>query len=260
MRCYSRGLKPNEIYENYLSVLGTNQYNEVNNRNSAEAKTVYFTRNQTPSEQAEKFWEDEELVNLTFSELNQITSKYDLYNEKGEFISYGSKTALVNCTMHYYDGENWQKETDVDVFLQGTSTLEYPVKNYKIKVYDHNTREEKLIFPPFVSKGLDEWYTKSSVYTLKCDYMDHSHRNNTPTAMYFDTVLRGVIDAWKGPDKYNDFYSPPKTTGVYRDTIEGRPILVHYIDLSSKKEEDINLFSTILKKINSKNSSDNNSN
>lgn len=281
IRLYSRGLTAEEVLNNYIDSLnygyglnGDEEYNEkakiIKEKNeNKNIRQIFFIKNPTKSDlgtdlktNSEMQNSEKKIENVSFQELHKIKSKSPKDGDPAG-TKY-SKTSAVNClTVAFYHDNNdtlqYQEFPMMDVFLQGTSSLLYDVKNYQIKNFTKKDNEvKKGKFAPNEVFGLDS-KIKDSVYTLKCDYMDHSHRNNTPTAMYFDTVLRGVIDQ-EGPDKYKEFYSPPKIAGDYRDTIEGRPILVHYIDLSSKKEEDTNLFSTICEKINSKNSSDNNSN
>jgi hypothetical protein len=60
--------------------------------------------------------------------------------------------------------------------------------------------------------------------------MEQSHKNNTPTALYYDKVLDGVISSIE-PDssKRQELYSPAKQKG-FRDAIDGFPCLVYYND------------------------------
>jgi hypothetical protein len=81
--------------------------------------------------------------------------------------------------------------------------------------------------------------------------MEHSHRNNTPTACYYqdqvlDNVIKSMNDITPGNEsKIKDFYSPARsvTTEVtvegsdvtqivhpYRDGIDGFPCVVYYYD------------------------------
>jgi hypothetical protein len=41
-----------------------------------------------------------------------------------------SKHSAVNCTMYIDDNGAISKYNNIDVYLQGTSSLDYPVKNY----------------------------------------------------------------------------------------------------------------------------------
>ena len=69
--------------------------------------------------------------------------------------------------MEYDDGQgNITVYENIDVYLQGTSSLQYPVKNYKIKSWVDSGKESKLKFVP---PGMEDDWVKDSTYTLKCD-------------------------------------------------------------------------------------------
>jgi len=146
-----------------------------------------------------------------------------------------------------------QRYDDVDVYLQGTSSLQYPVKNYQIKNYStkiengETTRDKAKFIPP--NKGPEDgWIVADSVYTLKCDYMEQSHRNNTPTAILYGEILDTVANKISSMYEKEIDLSPAKriTTEIetfdeennkitkvvnkYRDSINGFPCLVYYND------------------------------
>jgi hypothetical protein len=52
-------------------------------------------------------------------------------------------------------------------------------------------KNKKESFIPHNIASIDPkaWGGGDYVYTLKCDYMDQSHKNNTPTAMFYDVML-----------------------------------------------------------------------
>lgn len=146
----------------------------------------------------------------TFSIMNSIKDKAT------------SKKYCVDCVMKYDDGNgNITTYDNIDVFLQGTSSLQYPVKNYLIKAYSNVSHTDKFNFVP--SNKETEWLIPDYTYTFKCDYMEGSHMNNTPTAVFYDQVIEGL----KGE-------SPARKDG-YRDSIDGFPIIVYYCD--SEDEE-----------------------
>lgn len=280
LRGYTIGLTPDQIYTNYLNVLDTPAYEEITTRNSQTLNTFYFTRNQDPSDEAISYWNAKSLNNITFSVLNDISDKYNTYKKdaNGDYEldsdgnkiidAYGSKSALVNCTMHFYENGVWDSWDDVDVYLQGTSSLKYPVKNYQIKIYttDNGERKELKTLPPFIDLDDKEWQTPSAVYTLKCDYMEQGHRNNTPTACYYqDRVIYNVINEELEIDKalepenladstlletYNQKYSPARRVikykgetpyRPYRDAINGFACSVYYNDNPIVNDNDDNV-------------------
>ena len=248
MRCYNRPLYSSEVYNNYLNALPQTARDPVLTRNLDGLTSIYFTKNKVDPDdlnyQAKlAMWDEKGLTNQDFKILHTIKAK-----KASDTVPFGSKTTLVNCTMHYCLNGEWGHETDVDVYLQGTSSLEYPVKNYQIKVFEvvDGVRKKKKILPPF--KGAkDGWYIEDNVFTLKVDFMEQSHRNNTPTACFYqDEVLDGVIKSIHGSvdPKY---YSPArqqtkvvsyqedgkevvKTVRPFRDAIDGFACVVYYND------------------------------
>ena len=105
---------------------------------------------------------------------------------------------------------------------QGTSSLAYPVKNYKFKLYDWARDEEGNIIEAlrndknsYVKKKIDMYPSsgnghKENSFCLKVDYMDSSHCRNTGTAkLVNDFLFAGAPNPAKQID--------PKT----RDSING---------------------------------------
>jgi len=284
LRVYKAALTSKDVYCNYLYTREEEEAAIVENRNTDGLPKIFFIKNKLSpenvvgaSEEDEARWADynakyklndkktwtKKLNPTTFTDLHSITEKNTVL-DSNDNIKHGSKTSLVNCSMYACmpnpDNPNellWSAvETDVDVYLQGTSSLAYPVKNYQIKVKQMNrasdgaplTRSKKEILPPFQSDQTG-WHTAGSVYTLKCDFMEHSHRNNTPTASYYqDAVLDSVIAAYHKYSTDNTeaiakHYSParsirteistsenPEPTSIYRDAIAGFPCVVYYSD------------------------------
>ena len=283
IRIYDTALSASEVFQNFLDTReGKEVIDAVTERNGDGLTKIYFVANNTLSSQdasnyvANSDQYEESLVDrakqdlarwadynapkkatkklnpTTFEKLNQLTVKDTIENENGQVV-HGSKTSLVNCSVFVKkDGAVTLYHDDVDVYLQGTSSLAYPVKNYQIKinqlVLDQITQtysRSKLADLPPLQDASTGWYTPSSVYTLKCDFMEHSHRNNTPTACYYqDTVLDGVIKALHGnQSNCLDYYSPARsivtqaTVGddlkdikPYRDAIDGFPCVVYFTD------------------------------
>ena len=291
LRCYKTPLHSTRVYNNYLNAIPAVISDAVKEKHEIALDSVYFIKNKTAAmaEVDEAVWERRQrwyaqqgilkgdkkaLSNDTFSTLHTIRQKYTSGDTKG------SKNVLVNCTMYYsYKSTSgdilWGKETDVDVFLQGTSSLEYPVKNYQIKVYDGTCepdttkiinktavdkgeeapeyelkRKKKKILPPGQNASTG-WYVKDYIYTLKCDYMEHSHRNNTPTACYYqDRVIEEVITYCHDKNSVDNYLSPArqivrqdsengnKNCHPYRDAIDGNACVVYYSD---HNDSDTNL-------------------
>lgn len=104
---------------------------------------------------------------------------------------YGESFDLVNCPV------GWQ----------GTSSLQYAVKNYKIKLV--NQDGSKFKYNPFPT-GYPE-----STFTLKADYMESSHANNTGMCKYINDKL------------YVDKTPPQQADAQKRTAINGFPIQLY---------------------------------
>ena len=196
IRIYNSFLKSSEVLNNYIAHIYDQAeqiaMSERNNTDIAVLPTVTFKRNLASNNKN------------TFGILNSITDKKM------------SKKTCVDCIMEYNDGEgNIVVYDNVDVYLQGTSSLQYPVKNYKIKAYADADRSSKFKFVP---PGLEGTWVEDYTYTFKCDYMEQSHMNNTPTARFFDQIITHI--GGESPARKED----------YRDSIDGFPCIVYYND------------------------------
>ena len=148
IRIYNSYLISSEVLNNYIAHIYEQEEQEAKVNKNDTAKntlpTIVFKRNLASNNQA------------TFGILNSITDKKM------------SKSTCVDCTMEFDDGEgNITVYDNVDVYLQGTSSLQYPVKNYKIKCFNDAERTSKnKIVPP---SAISENWTPDNTYTLKCD-------------------------------------------------------------------------------------------
>ena len=195
IRIYNTYLKSSEVLNNYISHIYDDkeqqQKSDKNNPDMQTLPTIVFKRKGG----------EENKGNARFATLHSIVDKAE------------SKKTFVDCVMEYNDGEgNIVVYDNVDVYLQGTSSLQYPVKNYKIKSWVDQEKTAKFKFAP---PNAPDW-VEDNCYTLKCDYMEQSHKNNTPTARFYNQV----IDELGG-------MSPAKRDG-YHDAIDGFPCIVYY--------------------------------
>lgn len=245
IRLYGKGLTASEVLLNYKHAIQytkndtntdgeiDNLYQEIVNRNNdTSIAKIFFIRNRyntttgnpTPGYNTSKI--EEYLYFDGERGLNTITKKK---KENPEDQGPYSKSSAVNCTAFLFQDGKIEKYSNMDIYLQGTSSLIYPIKNYQVKNYsDPKSKAPFLPLNVDASTG-ESWGGPNGdyVYTLKCDYMEHSHKNNTPTARYYDKVLNSVT----GGNKTK--YSPPRQedeNNIYRDTITGFPILVYYSD------------------------------
>lgn len=276
IRLYGAALTSEEVLQNYISTIRNRETRlSVNQRNitsTSPIPVIRFVANKEailPSDVKKRFKGWESVSNGNFSDLHTIKSKKEQYDDKGNLVNGGrtSKNYYVNCTMWYtyFDGTTFDTVIyrDVDVYLQGTSSLTYPVKNYQIKLYDAERavfddslqrwiHGPKLKFNPPNASVDDGWFEETAdyVYTLKCDYMEQSHRNNTCTARFYETLMDDMRTNFTSGEDYSDKYSPAaqitktvtytdRSSGetktlnnqrVYRDAINGFPSLVYYND------------------------------
>jgi hypothetical protein len=243
VRLYSDALTSQEVLQNYIySHFSTEDKLALQNKNNtskADIPIIYFVRNK----EGKRYSADK-----SFEILHSIKVK-----KSDDPTVNTSKNSWVNCTMWYQyldNNGNWVTAhyDDVDVYLQGTSSLQYPVKNYQIKVYNASMDEngqlchgsKRNFIPP--NKNVDDgWIVEDNVYTLKCDYMEQSHKNNTPTACYYEEVLEQVLTDRMTSGGSKD-HSPPKRNSIskvnasgetvlipkYRDAINGFACVVYY--------------------------------
>ena len=164
----------------------------------------------------------EEVVQNFISDFEDIDEQKRLYE-----LSYGQ----VLPVMHFYgDVSAMSKETKVPLRIkylptpgygepfdlpecsvnwQGTSTLAYAVKNYKIRLRDELGGKYK--YAP-----LENW-KPDSTFTLKADYMESSHMNNTGTAKFVNGM-------------YNEPLPPQVDDPDIRSAIDGFPMLLYIND------------------------------
>lgn len=83
-----------------------------------------------------------------------------------------------NCAIKYYDRSRKSSSIDFNAYisLQGTSTLEYYVKNLELIISDFcsddDTYTKKKLFQP-----REDWFPENE-FTLKADIVDSAHANN----------------------------------------------------------------------------------
>lgn len=130
----------------------------------------------------------------------------------GNADEYGASFDLENCQV------GWQ----------GTSSLQYAVKNYKIKL--KNPDGSKYKYSPFKNGILED------TFCLKADYMESSHANNTGMAKFINNEL------------YDSKIPPQETNDKIRTTINGFPIQLYIAKDTSSKPEYMGVFNFNLDK------------
>lgn len=114
-----------------------------------------------------------------------------------------SKEDIRNITVSYYNPltqDSFDNYAGV-LSIQGTSSVTYPRKNWKVKYGD-------LKFS-LIPGAIEE-----SVYTFKADFMESSHSHNTGNARLIHALSPKTYKQKQNPDK------------AYRNTIDGFPVLL----------------------------------
>ena len=96
----------------------------------------------------------------------------------------GSASATTTVDIEYSDPSDPSKNLilyNSIIQKQGTTSLTYPVSNYTLKLYEGGL--------PFDYTPKDDWIPEN-IFTLKADYMDSSHANNTGIAAYASEVFK----------------------------------------------------------------------
>ena len=185
-RVYEVALSTDEILNNYIS-------NKIDK--SEQKALVEFQKGDTlPTLTIYCDWsglgkDDAKPCNITY--ISPDTNKY------GESFNLTGKTSTVQ--------------------YQGTSSMAYPIKNYKIKLKDKNGSKYK--YNPY-GEGKAE-----STFTLKCDFMSSGHWQNTGLAKWvsdnlynYDTKDKNSIN----PMKWHNIQNGGTLTDT-RETINGFP-------------------------------------
>lgn len=215
IRFYNRPLYASEVENNYIaSIYDEEEQSRIAGRNGDVLPIVRFIRNGDND--------------TTFEQLNRVTQKSM------------QKLVFVYSRVLYEPVEGDRIEWPyVKILTQGTSSLLFPVKNYKIELYTDNTYKTKASTSAFTSLG----WKKEKKFTLKCDYMEAAHLNNTPSCTFYNNMIDSLVDSeniatgWNEEGTIytaaNDQRSPSRRDGMF-DAIKGFPCLVYYYE----SEED----------------------
>lgn len=160
LRVYGRALNSEEILQNHIA--------DIKNKDEQKRKYDFNFNNTIPTMY---FYGDDS--EMTKDNPVNMRIKYISTDEE----KFGSSFDLPACTVQW----------------QGTSSLQYVVKNYKIKLKDESGKKFK--------RGLRGGAIPESTFCLKADYMDSSHMNNTGMAKI---VNRYLYDSKLPPQEQNE--------------------------------------------------------
>ena len=226
----------NKIYESFMNtekiLINTDKMKEIFGNNEIKSIRIY-----------NRPLDHEEVLQNYMADYDDLMEQKAIYDKN--YVTVDSDLPTLNfydteigkCDLMTKDNKQWinivYTSPNKDVYgesfdlvgqcsWQGTSSLAYPVKNYKFKLYDYARDEEGKIIEElrndknsYVKKKIDMYPSagnghKENTFCLKVDYMDSSHCRNTGTAKLVNDFL---FDGHPNPAKQVD----PKT----RDTING---------------------------------------
>lgn len=172
--------------------------------------------------------------------LNQPDTLPTLYMD-GDLSSLGYDNAgnLVegNFRIRYVPRNGYGEMFDLPkckVSWQGTSSKQYDVKNFRIKLKSPNVTPEYPDGEPFMYSPCENWQPEDR-FTLKADYMESSHANNVGTAVLI----------------HENMYTTPTPPQVQhpskniRTTIDGFPVVL-YIKNTNKANAKYECFGTFM--------------
>jgi hypothetical protein len=148
LRIYNGYLTSQDVLQNYTShIYNLEEQKAFANRNDISIvslpKVVFKRKLGTGND-------------TTFDNLHAITDKKV------------SKKTCVSCVVDFYEVDGTLTQfPEMDVYLQGTSSLQYPIKNYQVKNYEDKERTKKSKFYPPGKES--EWKVPCYTYTLKAD-------------------------------------------------------------------------------------------
>lgn len=151
-----------------------------------------------------------------------IESSASLFRQSVDIKKPAQKEYTVLC---YGKFKNDELDCIVEVHTQGTSTLVYSVPNFKFTFWKPNQAGTAVepYYPQFIKKDGTEEYYHEYIYTAKCDYMDSSHLNNTPTCNFYNNLIKSLMDG-------GDIAGSPSAQNGGIDAIMGFPIVMEISD------------------------------
>lgn len=118
----------------------------------------------------------------------------------------------VNMEMDYVS-KTEQFHSYIKIKFQGSSSLNHPKKNFTIKLYSDELRDNKM------KKLFKDWKVENHKYVLKANYIDHSHARNIVCANLWTEVVVSRSDYNSLPEELRN---SPKN-----GAIDGFPVKVY---------------------------------
>lgn len=178
VRVYSRVLTDDEIVQNTIAQI----------EDLAEQKKIFDLNYNNTTLPTVKMYGD--TTNMTLETPVTMRVKYTSPNED----KYGQSFDLPYCQV------NWQ----------GTSSLQYVLKNFTVRLKDENMAD--YYYTPYPN-GVPE-----TTFCFKCDYMESTHSRNTGLAKFVNDCL------------YDEKNPAQLVTANVRNSVDGFPILMYIND------------------------------
>lgn len=158
------------------------------------------------------------LADIKDPDEQKVKYEFNYNNEMPTMYIYGDTTGIskddrVKVRINYMSTDETKYGSSFDLAKcelqwQGTSSLQYPVKNYRIRLY--NDFGEKYMYTPFGENAI-----KENLFCLKADMMDSAHYRNTGNATYVNDNLYGELNPAQ------------QANPNVRNTIDGFPIQLY---------------------------------
>lgn len=213
MRIVFRRIDGGTVNLNNVAAIVRKSDDDILNSASCEIQTIrLYNRGLTQDEIVNNYIADEHNpdAQMALRHLNYDTDGMPTMYFYGDTTGM-SKEDRVQLRIRYIDPKDPSKSFDrlnCKVQWQGTSSLAYAVKNYKIRIF----KEDDISTKDYI-KVKDEWFPET-VFTLKADYMESSHQSNTGMCRFYS-------------DFYNEHNPSQKMQPKVRNQIDGFPMLLY---------------------------------
>lgn len=214
-------------HDNYIILNGhrsTNESTEVTDHGSCEFKEILiYKRALSYSEVVNNFISGLSIVdqqkeyNKNYN--NEISTMYFRYKKSEEDYMHAAKSNKISADIRFIPKSALHgaaiDETGCEIKMQGTSSLQYPIKNYNFTLKRAGSKIKWAIRPGSIEE---------SKLCLKCDYMSPEHANNTGIARFLNDGYALVT----GSDG-NPLQTPPQkyVDSNIRVSIDGYPIQLY---------------------------------
>ena len=248
IKLYSRRLSSNEILDNFIYY-----------RTNTDEKIAIYKRNDIVMDNNSEVFDSSKLLSqlpvMTFYQINEDESIDKLHQEKKD------KKLTVFMDISYIDIQNPERNFVIKnayITPQGTSSMNYPVKNFRIytgkkdkegnyysrlfvgsKIFKNNEATGDLSWDNInleseVSDKKRRYAFKEmsipvNCWCLKADFAESSSSHNTGTSRYWNGVLKAGGYSTKAQRKAN-LYKEEYPYDI-RTAIDGFPIVLFYQDL-----------------------------